>query len=180
MISKRRLIVGAGALICVAGARPAGAALPPISQAQHEKFMRLAIEQAKRNPAIPSGSVIVKPDTGEVMARGVNNSAENPVMHGEMVCLLDYIRLNGNKGWGDKVIYTTGEPCSMCMSALVYADIGGVVFGSSLGGIGDRGIDNIAISAKAVVDAAPFYKGLLLGGVLANETDALFQACKKN
>ena len=174
MISKRSLMVGAGALICVAGARPARAALPPIPQAQHEKFMRLAIEQAKRNPVIPSGSVIVKPDTGEVMARGVNNSAENPVMHGEMVCLLDYVRLHGNKGWGDKVIYTTGEPCSMCMSALVYADIGGVVFGSSLVGIGDRGIDNIAISARAVVEAAPFYKGLLLGGVLAAETDRMF------
>ena len=180
MISRRAMLISAGALSCVAVPRAGRAALPPIPQAQHEKFMRLAIEQAKRNPVIPSGSVIVKPDTGEVVARGVNNSAENPVMHGEMVCLLDYIRLHGNKGWGDKVIYTTGEPCSMCMSALVYADIGGVVFGSSLGGIGDRGIDNIAISAKAVVDAAPFYKGLLLGGVLANETDALFQARRRN
>ena len=174
MISRRAMLISAGALSCVAVPRAGRAALPPIPQAQHEKFMRLAIEQAKRNPVIPSGSVIVKPDTGEVVARGVNNSAENPVMHGEMVCLLDYIRLHGNKGWGDKVIYTTGEPCSMCMSALVYAGIGGVVFGSSLVGIGRRGIDNIAITARAVVDAAPFYKGLLLGGVLAAETDRMF------
>ena len=180
MISKRKLIVGASALVCVAGTRPARAALPPISRAQHETFMRLAIEQARKNPAIPSGSIIVKPDTGEVMARGVNNSAGNPVMHGEMVCLLDYVRLNGNKGWDDMVIYTTGEPCSMCMSALVYAGIGGVVFGSSLGGIGRHGLDNIDISARAVVDASPFYRGLLLGGILADETDALFQARRRN
>ena len=37
--------------------------------------MRLAIVEARRNPAYPFGAVIVRPDTGEVVARGVNDSA---------------------------------------------------------------------------------------------------------
>jgi tRNA(Arg) A34 adenosine deaminase TadA len=45
------------------------------------------------------------------------------------------------------VLYTTGEPCSMCMSALVWAGIGGVVFASSIDGIRRAGIDQIAITA---------------------------------
>ena len=78
MISKRRLMVGAGALICVAGARPARAALPPISMARHEQAMRQAIEEARRNQVYPFGAVIVRADSGEVVARGVNNSPEKP------------------------------------------------------------------------------------------------------
>jgi len=174
MISKRRLFMGAGALICVAGARPARAALPPISMARHEQAMRQAIEQAKLNPVYPFGAVITRADNGEVVARGVNNARENPTLHGEIACMNDYVRLNGNRGWADKVLYTTGEPCSMCMSALVWAGIGGVVFASSIDGIKRSGIDQIQITAKAVAEASPFYSGLLLGGVLAAETDRMF------
>ncbi|MFI5003119.1 MAG: nucleoside deaminase, partial [Reyranellales bacterium] len=118
--------------------------------------------------------VITRPETGEIMARGVNNSRENPTLHGEIACMNDYVRLNGNKGWAPLLLYTTGEPCSMCMSALVWAGIGGVVFASSIDGIRRAGIDQIGITAKAVVDAAPFYKGMLLGGVLSAETDRMF------
>jgi len=174
MISRRRLIVGAGALICVAGARPARAALPPISMARHEQAMRQAIEEARRNPVYPFGAVIVRADNGEVLARGVNNSRESPILHGEIACMNDYVRLNGNKGWGQAVLYTTGEPCSMCMSALMWAGIGGVVFASSIDGIKRAGIEQIEITARAVADATPFWKGLLLGGVLAAETDRMF------
>src|SRR6266478_131889 len=73
-LSKRALLVSVGGLFCMTVARPSRAALPPMSRADHERFMRLAIVEARRNPAYPFGAVIVRPDTGEVMARGVNNS----------------------------------------------------------------------------------------------------------
>jgi len=170
-ISKRALL---GGLVCLAVVRPARAALPPISNAEHERCMRLAIAEARRNPAYPFGAVIVRPETGELVARGVNDSRANPILHGEIACMNDYVRLNGNRGWADKVLYTTGEPCSMCMSALVWACIGGVVFASSIDGIRRAGIGQIAITARQVADASPFYKGLLVGGVLAAETDRMF------
>ena len=174
LISKRRLLMCFGGLTCVALARPVQAALPTISMAQHEKSMRAAIEEARGNPAYPFGAVMVRPETGEVAAKGVNNSRENPILHGEIACMNDYVRRSGNRGWGPLVLYTTGEPCSMCMSALVWAGIGGVVFASSIDSIRRAGIDQIDIAARAVADAAPFYKGLLLGGVLAAETDRMF------
>ena len=62
----------------------------------------------------------------------------------------------------------------MCMSALVWVGIGGVVFGTSLEGIRRAGIAQIGLTAKAVVEASPFYGGFLLGGVLAGETDKMF------
>ncbi len=170
-ITKRALL---GGLVCLAVARPVRAALPPISTAEHERCMRLAIAEARRNAAYPFGAVMVQPGTRETVARGVNDSRANPILHGEIACMNDYVKVHGNKDWGSMMLYTTGEPCSMCMSALVWAGIGGVVFASSIDGIRRAGIDQIAITAKQVVDASPFYKGTLVGGVLAPETDRMF------
>ena len=175
-IAKRALL---GGLICLAIARPSRAALPPISMAEHERCMGLAIAEARRNPAYPFGAVIVRPETGAVEARGVNDSRANPILHGEIACMNDYVKVHGNRDWASMVLYTTGEPCSMCMSALVCAGIGGVVFASSIDGIRRSGIDQIAITAKQVADASPFYKGTLVGGVLAAETDRMFMERKR-
>jgi len=173
MISKRAFLTSAGGLICVAVSRPAPGQVPAISMARHEQFMRLAIDEARKNPVYPFGAVMVRPETGEVMARGVNRSSDNPTFHGEIDCMDDYVRQSGNQGWSPLVLYT------MCMSALVWAGIGGVVFGSSIDGIRRAGIDQINITAKTVIDASPFYKGTLLGGVLQSETDRLFLERKK-
>ncbi len=179
MISKRGFLLSAGALVCVAGARPARARLPAITMAQHERFMRQAIEEGRLNARYPFGAVIASPPVGEVLARGVNNVGENPILHGEIACMNDYVRRNGNRGWDSVVLYTTAEPCSMCMSALVWAGIGGVVFGTSIDGLKKAGIAQIQIRAQAVVDASPFYHGTLLGGVLREETDRLFLERKR-
>lgn len=186
MLTRRFMFCACGAagLAASFGAvRPVRAALPPISMAEHERCMRLAIAEARGNPMYPFGAVIVRPAAGgaagETMARGVNNSRENPILHGEIACLNDYVRRHGNKDWADMVLYTTGEPCSMCMSALVWAGIGGVVFASSIQGILGAGIGQINITAKQVADASPFYSGLLLGGVLAAETDKMFLERKR-
>jgi tRNA(adenine34) deaminase len=58
----------------------------------------------------------------------------------------DYVQSHGNQGWAARALYTTGEPCSMCMSALVWAGIGVVVFASSIDGIRRAGIDQIGAS----------------------------------
>ena len=110
----------------------------------------------------------MRPDTGEVMARGVNNSRANPILHGEIACMNDYVEAPRQSADGrELMLYTTGEPCPMCMSALVWAGIGGVVFASSIDGIRRAGIEQINITARTVVEQSPFYNGALLGGVLA-------------
>ncbi len=136
--------------------------------------MRRAIAVARRNPTYPFGAVITRIADGQVMAEGVNASGRNPMLHGEVAAMEDYLHHHGNRDWAEMVLYTTAEPCSMCMSALVWAGIGGVVFGTSLAGLKRAGIDQIDIPAATVVAASPFWHGELLGGVLANETDGLF------
>jgi tRNA(Arg) A34 adenosine deaminase TadA len=61
------------------------------------------------------------------------------------------------------------------MSAIVWAGIGGVVYGSTITTLAEAGIAQIMICASAVRDAAPFYHGRIMGDVLRAETDALFR-----
>jgi tRNA(adenine34) deaminase len=169
-----------GAATCVGGAAASSASAPTldldaISLAAHEAAMRLAIAAAKANPFYPFGAVIIGAADRAVLAQGVNNSKANPILHGEVVAINDYAARHGNQGWAHGILYTTGEPCPMCMSGIVWAGIGGVVYGSSITTLAEAGIAQIMIGASAVHDAAPFYRGRIMGGVLRAETDALFR-----
>ncbi len=149
--------------------------LSTIPMAAHEAAMQLAIGAAGGNRAFPFGAVIVRAADGAVMATGVNKGWANPIHHGEIVAINDYVDRHGNRGWEGMVLYTTGEPCPMCMSALAWAGIGGIVYGTSIDTLRAFGIDQIALPATAIIAAAPFFHGEILGPVLVAETDALFR-----
>lgn len=147
----------------------------------HERFMWLAIEQARRNPQWPFGAVIVHAHTGDVLGSGVNSGADSPLLHGEVVAMNDYVHRHGNQGWADVTLYTTGEPCSMCMSAMAWANLRRVVWASSIDEIRRTEIIQIDLSAREVAASArSFYTPeLLLGGVLADHTNRLFQEAQR-
>ena len=143
--------------------------------------MGLAIEQARRNPEWPFGAVIVDSRTGEVLGSGVNEGADSPLLHGEVVAMNDYVRRQGNQGWAETTLYTTGEPCSMCMSALAWADVRRVVWASSIDEIRRTDIIQIALTARQVAAAARSFSTpeLLLGGVLSDRTNQLFREAQR-
>jgi tRNA(Arg) A34 adenosine deaminase TadA len=114
------------------------------------------------------------------MAAGVNKSAANPTLHGEIVAINDYVAHHGNRSWDEAILYTTGEPCPMCMSAMVWAGMGGVVWGTSIEQLRQFGINQIMIPATTVIGGSAFYHGEILGHVLQTETDALFQNRKRS
>ena len=118
---------GAGLPARATSAPPAALAAIPLPV--HEQSMRLAITEGRKNPFFPFGAVIVRATDSRVMASGVNTGAVNPTFHGEIVAINDYVARHGNAGWDKAILYTTGEPCPMCMSAMVWARIGGVVWG---------------------------------------------------
>jgi tRNA(Arg) A34 adenosine deaminase TadA len=171
-----------GALTCLCGIGLLGLAgtvkakltLTSIPLKQHEVAMRAAMTMGIQNASYPFGAVITNANSGAILAKGVNQTFQNPVLHGEMVCINHYVSQQGNKNWGDCILYTTGEPCPMCMSALIWAGIGGVVFGSSVQTIQSSGIDIFQFSAKDINQGSRFSQTQLLGGILEAECNALF------
>lgn len=141
----------------------------------HERFMRRAIELGMRVPELPFGAVIVAGDTGAVVAEGWNRSAENPVWHGEIDAINGLVRSRPGFDGSNLLLYTTAEPCPMCQGAILWAGIGTVVFGSSIGFLQSRGWWQIDIQAAEIIRRAPFRHCKLLGGVLETECNALFE-----
>ncbi len=100
------------------------------------EFMSLAIEQAKigieNKEGGPFGSVIVK--DGKVVGEGHNQVLYNsdPTCHGEMQAIRDACKKLGTHDLSGCVLYTTGEPCPMCLAACMWANIEKIYYGCTI------------------------------------------------
>jgi tRNA(Arg) A34 adenosine deaminase TadA len=142
----------------------------------HDRYMRLAIEQARKVPELPFGAVIVNGMTGAVVASGHNRSKESPTFHGEMDAINRCAADHSGIKWAELALYTTAEPCPMCQSAIEWAGIALTVYGTSVARLVELGWQQIDIRAAEVIQRTPFRHTALLGGVLAAECNALFEA----
>ena len=135
--------------------------------------MRMAIEEA-RQADFPFGAVIVR--DGKVIARGRNLGRTNrdPTAHGEMVAIRRCLAEHGPELLRGATLYTSGEPCAMCMGAILWCHIGRLVFAASVTQLATK-IDQIMLSAADVAATAKFAPIAITGGVLADEAMALFK-----
>lgn len=103
----------------------------PVDEDEH--FMKEALKQAQMafdEEEVPVGAVLVK--EGQIIARGHNQSEllQDATAHGEMICLtagsgaLENWRLTGC------TLYTTLEPCTMCLGAMLLSRIDRLVYGA--------------------------------------------------
>ena len=97
------------------------------------KFMRRAIElaaQAIERDAY--GAVVVK--DGRVVGEGLNQSSRNfdPTSHGEIEAIRDACRKLGTTDLTDADLYTSCEPCPLCVCAMMIAGIGKLYYGATL------------------------------------------------
>jgi tRNA(Arg) A34 adenosine deaminase TadA len=137
-----------------------------------ERFMRMALGEARRAD-FPFGAVIVR--DGKVIARGRNLGRTNkdPTAHGEMVAIRRCLAARGRDTLKGSTLYTTGEPCAMCMGAILWCHIGRLVFAASVDQLATR-IDQIMVSSAEVAAKTKFAPIAITGGVLAEEAMALF------
>ncbi len=101
-----------------------------------EKFMHRAIEisaQAIDKPGTrPYGAVIVK--DGKVVGEGLNHSPGkfDPTSHGEIEAIRDACKNLKTLDLSGCDLYTSAEPCSMCVSTMLIAGIGHMYYGASV------------------------------------------------
>ena len=98
-----------------------------LSEEQHRAFIREAVEMATENVASgkggPFGAIIVK--DRQVIGRGVNRVTErhDPTAHAEVMAIRDACTRLGHFRLEGADIYTSCEPCPMCLGALYWAHI---------------------------------------------------------
>jgi tRNA(Arg) A34 adenosine deaminase TadA len=167
--SRRAVIAG---LACSAVLQPRAVTAAP-SAPDDERFMRLALAEARRAD-FPFGAVIVR--DGRLLARGRNlgKTNDDPTAHGEMVAIRRGLAAYGSKALRGSTLYTTGEPCAMCMGAILWSRFGRLVFAASVQQLSSK-ISQIMISSAEVAGKTPFAPIEITGGVLADEAMALFK-----
>ena len=157
-----------------AAAVPAGAHAQAGGSASAEdtRFMRMALDEARRGD-FPFGAVIVR--DGSVIARGRNlgRTTDDPTAHGEMVAIRRCLADHGSASLRGSTLYTSGEPCAMCMGAILWCRLGRLVFAASIAQLATK-IDQIMLSSAEIAAKASFAPISFTGGVLADEAMALF------
>lgn len=180
-ITRRNAIFSAAAAFasCYSHIKVEAANARKFPELDHDHFMRLAIEQAKKVPECPFGALVVNIKTKKVVAEGWVQVEKNPIWHGEMTAIRNCPDGDKSFNWQDMCLYTTGESCPMCQSAIIWTKMPLVVYGSSIPFLQTCDFGQINIRAQTVVNASRYGKCTIIGGVLADECNELFKHAKK-
>ena len=134
----------------------------------HEKFMRMALDEAKKALAkgeVPIGAVIVCQEHVVARAHNMTETLTDPTAHAEMQAITIAASELGGKYLTQCTLYVTVEPCVMCAGALGWAQVPQVVYGCRDDKRGFLTFAPNALHPKAVVT----------GGVLEDECRELMQ-----
>lgn len=115
----------------------------------------------------PFGAVVVK--DGVVIAEGANRVVldADPTAHAEVVALRAACAALGTHDLSGAVLYTSCEPCPMCLSAAWWARVAAVVYGNGRAEAAAIGFDDAAIYEEV---AAPLHaRSLPIRRLLAEE-----------
>ena len=106
-----------------------------------QKAIKLSIENVKREGG-PFGAVIVK--DGIIVSTGVNRVTKNndPTAHAEITAIRKAARKLRTFDLSGCVIFTSCEPCPMCLSAIYWAHLDKIYYGNSKINAKDIGFDD--------------------------------------
>jgi len=135
-----------------------------------EGYMRAALAEAERagqSGELPIGAVIVI--DGEIISRAhaSQQRMHSQIHHAELNAILE----GGEPLWRyyrRAILFTTVEPCPLCLGAAVMADIPHIIYS----------LDDQVVMSKLTLAANPYVRRHIRsyqGGVLVRETEAIFR-----
>ena len=104
-----------------------------MSVADDERWMRRALDEARRAPAhgdVPVGCVVVRDGAVVAAARNERELRQDPTAHAEVLAIRDSAIALGGWRLVGCTVYVTLEPCPMCAGALLQARPERVVYGA--------------------------------------------------
>ncbi len=157
---------------------PAAATSVPQSMHADEQHMAEIIRFTARTldtaSPVPFGALIVETATGKPLLRAVNavRKENDPSSHAELRAVRKATKKLGSPSLKGYTLYTTCEPCPMCMANALWAGLDRVVFGATIADA-NKHCKQIHISAREVNRRSDMPLELV-GPVLRKEAYALF------
>jgi len=144
---------------------------------QHEDFMRLAIQLSEQNVLEslggPFGAVIVK--DGKLISQSANlvTTTNDPTAHAEISAIRIACTALNTFDLSGCVIYTSCEPCPMCLSAIYWARIGIIYYANTKRDANEIGFDDQLIYEE--LEKPAHERKLPVKQLLRNEAQQAFE-----
>ncbi|MEO6245524.1 MAG: nucleoside deaminase [Opitutaceae bacterium] len=143
----------------------------------HQDFMREALKEAEAGMRSgrggPFGCVVVR--RGEVIARGSNRvtSTNDPTAHAEVTAIREACAKLKTFQLEDCELYTSCEPCPMCLAAIYWARIPKVFYGNTRADAAAIGFDDDFIYQQ--IPLAPEARTIAMKPLLRDEAQGAFR-----
>jgi tRNA(Arg) A34 adenosine deaminase TadA len=141
-----------------------------------QEAIRLAREHMRAGDGGPFGCVVVR--EGRVVGRGWNKvtSSNDPTAHAEVVAIREACRTLGDFKLSGCELYTSCEPCPMCLAAIYWARIDRVFFGGTRADAADAGFDDDLLYREIPLPITA--RKLPMQGLLREEARRVFEEWK--
>jgi tRNA(Arg) A34 adenosine deaminase TadA len=147
-----------------------------------ETFLRRAIELSRGNAVSaeggPFGAVVVR--DGEIVGEGVNRvtTDHDPTAHAEMVAIREACARLGTHDLSGAVVYTSCEPCPMCLTAILWARIDRMVYANTRADAAEIGFDDAWFYEQVALPIGE--RALPAVNLLRDEARAVFRQWYEN
>ena len=172
-VSRRSFLVLAGAAYFSTGALATHALAEDSVSAMDQERMRsvaaFTAETLSTDHPMPFGADIVSTATGERLMRAVNRVGpdHDPSAHAETLTIRLACAKLGSGSLKGYTLYTTCEPCAMCMACALWSGLDRLVFGATIADAG-RFVSQIMIPAKEVAQRTDMH--CVVAGPVERET----------
>jgi guanine deaminase len=138
------------------------------------RAIQLAIENVRSGQGGPFGAVIVK--DGNIIAEGANRVtlSNDPTAHAEVLAIREACRKLGSFELKDCELYTSCEPCPMCLGAIYWARLSRVYFSGLAADASQAGFDDSFIY-REIAQPHP-ERGIPMVQIMREEALAAFRA----
>jgi guanine deaminase len=138
------------------------------------RAIQLSLESVHSGRGGPFGTVIVR--NGEIIAEGTNQvtSRNDPTAHAEIIAIRQACEKLGSFELKDCELYSSCEPCPMCLGAIYWARLARVFYGNTAADAAEIGFDDSFIYEELQV--IPAERRVLALQIMREEALAAFRA----
>ena len=139
-------------------------------------YMRIAVQEAQRSRAEGNkgyGAVVVFDHQIVGQAHDTAITERDPSLHAEVNAIRQAVKARNDPDLCGAILFSTCEPCPMCASLAVWANVTTIVYGVSVEEIAQWGHSRIQISASEIIARFPCSIEVI-GNILHDECQTLY------
>lgn len=141
-----------------------------------QEAIDLAIENVESGLGGPFAALVVADDDNTILSRGTNRvtTVQDPTAHAEMTAIRAACQTRGHFELDGCTLYSTCEPCPMCLGAIYWARLDRVVYAATQSDAAEAGFDDAHIYEE--LDTPPADRQIPMQQQLSEEATRPFEA----